>query len=200
MVEEVRRDCAHHWTHGLIVRLGLRAGQVVFRGQAVRPDFERSRLPDVAVVEVDSLGCVDLRAHEDVTVAFAPVVEAEGDVGAEDGASLPKQILEILPAYSVRQLRREIRGDRRSKDAVLTLPTKRCVRPSLPDAPTPAPGVFKGEFLSSVAAASVEAVALWMTCSISTSVIPLCVFRKRWNLLEIATHLQPEFIRHRHGP
>ncbi len=89
---------AEQW---LVVDVRLR---LVLWGEAIGPYLERPGLPCEAVEAVDGARCVLTATHQNVSISATAIVGSEADVGAQDGAGLAKQVLEILPAHAVREL------------------------------------------------------------------------------------------------
>jgi hypothetical protein len=87
--------------YGLVVDVRLR---LVLWGEAIGPYLERPGLPCEAVEAVDGARCVLTAAHQNVAISATAIVGSEADVGAQDGAGLAKQVLEILPAHAVREV------------------------------------------------------------------------------------------------
>lgn len=133
---------------GLLLKIG---------GQTVETDLEGARLPSVAVEHINCTACILGGGEQDGAIAARAVVRPEGDVCAEDSAGLAEKIFEVLPADAVRELQGQ--GKRWSQERAtgrLTLPTKSCVRVSLPGRGPPG-GLGR------------EDVACLMTASMSSS-------------------------------
>lgn len=104
--------------HLLVVDVGLR---LILWRQSVRPNLQRARLPGEPVEAIcgaseepspwpicqltDSTGSVLPAAHEDVAIASAAVIGSQADIGSQNGAGLAEEVFQVLPAYSVRELR-----------------------------------------------------------------------------------------------
>lgn len=74
---------------------------------AVMSDFEDARLPGVSVEHIDGPSGIFSGGEKDGPVSPASVIRAEAHIGSQDGASFSKQVLQILPTYSVRQVSNE---------------------------------------------------------------------------------------------
>ncbi len=83
-------------------RGGGGAAGVVLGRETVEADLENPGLPRVPIEHVDGAACLLSGGKEDRPVAARAVVGAEGDVSAQDGASLAEEILEVLPAHAGR--------------------------------------------------------------------------------------------------